>query len=54
MLGQRAPAAARARDEDDEVLHGAAEDDAEEDPEEPGIEAELRREDGADERPGAA
>jgi len=31
----------------------AAEDDAEEDPQEAGIEAELRREDGADQRPGA-
>ena len=49
-LRERAAVAARARDEDDEVVDGAAEDDAEEDPQEARIEAELRREDGSDQR----
>src|SRR6202034_4218951 len=53
-LRERAAVAPRARDQDDEVLRRAPEDDAEEDPQEPRVEAELRREDRADERAGPA
>src|SRR5688572_22357706 len=45
-LGERTSSAPRARDEDDEVVNRSAEHDAEQDPKEPRIEAELRREHG--------
>src|SRR5581483_12370806 len=50
-LAERAAVAAQAPAEDAEVLHGAAEDDADEDPERPGKIAELRGERRADQRP---
>ncbi len=52
-LRERFAVAAHGGKEDDEILHGAAEDDADEDPEGAGQVAELRGEDRADERPGA-
>ena len=44
---------AHGEEEDDHVLDGAREDDADDDPDRPGQEAHLRREDGPDERAGA-
>ena len=52
-LGERLAVAAHARRQDDEVVHRAAERDADEDPEQPGQEAELRRQHRADQRAGA-
>jgi hypothetical protein len=52
-LGERSSAASHRRDEDDEVVNGAAEDDAEQDPDVSGQESELGREDGADEGAGS-
>ena len=49
-LAQRFPVAADGRAQDDEVLHGAAEHDADDDPEHTGQIAELGGERGADER----
>ena len=52
-LGERRAAAPGRRPQDDEVVDGAGEADADDEPEEPGCIAELRGEDGPDERPGA-
>ena len=52
-LGERAAAAPGRGPQDDEVVHRAGETDADDQPDEPGSEAELRGEHRADERPGA-
>ena len=52
-LGQRSAAAPRRGPQDDEVVDGACEADAGDQPDQPGRVAELRREHGTDERAGA-
>ena len=47
---ERAAVATHRSEEDDEILHGAAEHDSDDDPDRAGEKAELRRERGADER----
>ncbi len=52
-VAERAAVAARRGPEHDEVLHGAGEDDADDQPERSRQISHLRREHGADQRPGA-
>jgi hypothetical protein len=53
-LAQRTAIASHRGKENDEILYGTAEDDADEDPQGTGQVAKLRRQDGTHERPGTA